>query len=72
VIDNDLVGPALEAEAMFHATSLGPAVPATIERLAALGPTTLAVMHGASYHGDGGTQLKALAAGFAAALADAA
>ena len=72
VTDNDLVGPALEAEAMFHATSLGPAVPATIERLAALGPTTLAVMHGASYHGDGGTQLKALAAGFAAALADAA
>jgi flavorubredoxin len=70
--DDDLVGPALEAEAMFHATSMGPAVPATIEGLADLAPTTLAVMHGASYRGDGATQLKALAAGYAAALADAA
>jgi flavorubredoxin len=69
VTDHDLVGPALDAEAIFHATSLGPAVPATVERLAALDPTTLAVMHGSSYHGDGGTQLKALAAGYAAALA---
>ena len=68
--DDDLVGPALGAEAMFHATSLGPAVPRTIEGLAALAPATLAVMHGSSYRGDGGTQLEALAAGFAAAVAD--
>ena len=72
VTDHDLVGPALEAEAMFHATSLGPAVPQTVERLADLAPTTLGLMHGSSYHGDGATQLKALAAGYAAALADAA
>ena len=70
--EDDLVGPALESEAMFHATSLGPAVPATIERLAELAPSTLAVMHGSSYRGDGATQLKALAAGYAASLADAA
>ena len=55
---------------MFHATSLGPAVPATIERLAALEPQTLAVMHGSSFHGDGATQLRALASGYAASLAE--
>jgi flavorubredoxin len=70
--EDDLVAPALEAEAMFHATSLGPAVPATVDRLAALAPTTVAVMHGASFRGDGATQLAALAAGYAAMLADAA
>jgi flavorubredoxin len=72
ITEDDLVAPALEAEAMFHATSLGPAVPATVERLAALAPTTVAVMHGSSYRGDGGTQLAALAAGYAAMLAEAA
>ena len=72
ITDDDRVGPALEADAMFHATSLGPAVPATVRRLAALAPSTLAVMHGSSYRGDGATQLEALAAGYAAALADAA
>jgi flavorubredoxin len=72
VTEDDLVAPALEAEAMFHATSLGPAVPATVDRLAALAPTTVAVMHGASFRGDGATQLAALAAGYAAMLADAA
>ena len=51
---------------------LGPAVPPTLERLADLEPTTLAVMHGSSYRGDGGTQLRALAAGYAALLAEAA
>ncbi len=66
------MAPALEADAMFHATSLGPAVPATVRRLAALAPTTVAVMHGPSYRGDGGTQLEALAAAYAAMLADAA
>lgn len=67
----DLVEPALETEAMFHSTSLGPAVPSTLERLATLAPTTLAVMHGSSYRGDGATQLEALAAGYAAATAEA-
>ena len=72
VTEEDLVGPALETEAMFHATSLGPAVATTIERLATLAPTTLGVMHGSSFRGDGATQLEALAAGYAAATADAA
>lgn len=69
--ESDLVEPALETEALFHSTSLGPAVPSTLARLAALAPTTLAVMHGSSYRGDGATQLEALAAGYAAATAEA-
>jgi len=66
--ETDLVGPALAAEELFHGTSLGPAVPATIERLAALEPTTLAVMHGSAFRGDGASQLRSLAAGYRAAL----
>ncbi|MEU4433004.1 MBL fold metallo-hydrolase [Nocardia rhamnosiphila] len=57
----DLVGPAEVAEDVFHATSLGPAVPATLHRLAGLRPTTLAVMHGSSFTGDGSTALRDLA-----------
>jgi flavorubredoxin len=70
--EDDVVEPALQAEAMFHQTSLGPAVASTIDRLADLAPTTLAVMHGSSFHGDGATQLRSLAAGYAAATAEAA
>ncbi|MET8795040.1 MBL fold metallo-hydrolase [Nocardia sp. NPDC004568] len=58
----DLVGPAEVAEDVFHATSLGPAVPATLRRLAELRPTTLAVMHGSSFTGDGSAALRDLAA----------
>lgn len=57
----DLVGPAEAAEDAFHATSLGPAVPATLHRLAELRPTTLAVMHGSSFTGDGAAALHDLA-----------
>src|SRR5690606_30753301 len=60
--DADLVEPAMVAEDVFHATSIGPAVPAALDRLAELAPTTLAVMHGSSYCGDGATALRALAA----------
>jgi flavorubredoxin len=62
----DVVEPALAAEELFHATGLTTSLPATLERLASLGPTTLAIMHGASYAGDGGAQLRALADGYAA------
>ena len=67
--EDDVVDPALATEELFHATSLGPAVGSTI---AGLAPTTLALMHGSSFHGDGATQLRALAAGNDAAAADAA
>jgi flavorubredoxin len=72
VVEHDLVEAALSAEAMFHQTGGGPNLPTTLERLASLEPTTLAVMHGSSFRGDGATQLRSLAAGMAAAEAEAA
>ncbi|MFE3441951.1 MBL fold metallo-hydrolase [Nocardia sp. NPDC059180] len=65
----DLVGPASAAEDVFHATSLGPAVPAALYRLADLEPTTLAIMHGSSFLGDGATALRELAAEYEQRLA---
>jgi flavorubredoxin len=59
----DIVGPALEAEHMFHAMCMGPNTRTEIERLAELKPRTLALMHGSSFTGDCEGALKALAAG---------
>ncbi|MGI5218491.1 MBL fold metallo-hydrolase [Nocardia sp. CA-290969] len=59
--DADLVEPATVAEDVFHATSIGPAVPAALNRLAELRPTTLAVMHGSGYTGDCAQALRDLA-----------
>jgi flavorubredoxin len=39
--DGDIVGPALAAEEMFHATALSPVTATTMRRLAALEPRTL-------------------------------
>jgi flavorubredoxin len=69
--DDDIVGPALEAEAVFGATCLTPATAPTMRRLAELAPTTLALMHGPALTGDGAGALVALADGYAALLADA-
>jgi flavorubredoxin len=68
--DDDLVEDALVAEQMFHGTSLSANLVPTLHGLADLEPTTLAVMHGASFRGDGGTQLRSLAAGYAAMQAE--
>jgi flavorubredoxin len=59
--EDDPVGPALEAEEVFHASSLGPTTADTMRRLGDLEPKVLAVMHGPSYSGDGGASLRALA-----------
>ncbi len=59
--ESDIVEPAIAAEEMFQATSLAPSTGRTIRRLGSLAPTTLAVMHGASYRGDGATALNTLA-----------
>ena len=48
----------------------GPNLVPTLHALADLEPDTLAVMHGSSYRGDGATQLRALAAGYAASIAE--
>jgi flavorubredoxin len=61
VTDADLSEAAIAAEDMFLQTSMGPAVPATYRRLAALQPSTLAVMHGSSYNGDCPELLESLA-----------
>jgi flavorubredoxin len=70
ITSDDIVEPSLVAEEIFHATSIGPNVPATLARLAALEPTTLATMHGPSYRGDGAAQLRALALGFETFVVD--
>ena len=66
VVDDDVVEAALVAEGMFRSTALSPNLGSTLEHLASLEPTTLAVMHGSSFAGDGAMQLRSLAAGYAA------
>jgi flavorubredoxin len=50
--EQEITGPALQAEDLFQATCLTPATGPTIRTLAALQPTTLALMHGPSFAGD--------------------
>ena len=61
IVDTDLVEGAIVGEQAFHATSIGPAVPATLQTLAELAPQTIACMHGSSFRGDGAAQLQKLA-----------
>lgn len=67
----DLVEPALEGERAFQSSGLTPNTAPTIRRLATLAPSTLAVMHGASFSGDGRAALEALADGYAELHAEA-
>jgi flavorubredoxin len=64
VTTDDIVAPALEAEAMFHATCLAPQTGAVLRGLGDLAPTTLALMHGPSFHGDGHRALYGLAGAY--------
>ncbi|MCW5889327.1 MAG: MBL fold metallo-hydrolase [bacterium] len=72
--EGDIVGPARDAILANRSTPFANDLPytphtdATIARLAALAPRTLAVMHGSSYRGDGGRALRELGAVIAAAL----
>jgi flavorubredoxin len=59
--ETDILGPAIQAEDLFHPTSLGVATAPTIRKLAMLSPRTLALMHGSSYRGDCRAALLALA-----------
>jgi flavorubredoxin len=58
---DDIVGTAMEAEAIFRSTSLAPDTATVIRRLGDLAPDTLALMHGSSYNGDCGKALYDLA-----------
>jgi hypothetical protein len=59
--EGDIVGPAIAAEDLFKYSCLNPGMGTTIRGLSKLAPRTLALMHGPSYTGDGGTALRALA-----------
>jgi flavorubredoxin len=48
----DVVGPAIAAEEMFHASTLAPQTATIMRGLGDLQPTTLGVMHGSSFTGD--------------------
>ena len=60
----DLIDRAIEAQQNFGYLSSVPATIATLRRLASLEPRTVAIMHGGSYHGDGGAMLRRLADAF--------
>jgi flavorubredoxin len=64
----DIVGPAISAEEIFHATSVGAATAPTIRKLADLEPRTLALMHGSSFNGDCAHALHSLADYYAIGL----
>lgn len=68
LVEGDIIDGARRAEDLFGATCLTPATAPTIRRLADLAPTTLALMHGSSFHGDGRAALLALADDYAARL----
>jgi flavorubredoxin len=61
ITGDDLLQAAIDAEDLFHQTSLGPAVPATYRRIADLNPKRLAIMHGSSYEGDCAALLRQMA-----------
>jgi flavorubredoxin len=71
ITTNDIVEPAGQAEDIFKASCLTPNTAPTIHRLAELAPTTLAVMHGSSFTGNGSQALHALADDYAKRLASA-
>ena len=60
----ELIDHAIEAQESFGYLSSVPATVATLRRLAELEPRTIAIMHGGSYHGDGGAMLRRLADAF--------
>jgi flavorubredoxin len=65
ITTDDVVTPAMKFEAVFaHYNSMAPQLPSVLARLADLNPTTLALMHGSSFSGDGGAALRDLAAAY--------
>ena len=68
---DDVVEAAIAAEGMFHATCLAPSTPQTLRTLGDLNPSTLAIMHGRSFQGDGRQALYDLAAAYEQMIASA-
>ena len=69
VASHDIVDAAGVAEDVFGATCLTPSTGRSIRALAELSPTTLAVMHGTCFVGDGAAALTELADAYDARLA---
>ena len=63
-LDDSPMEATIVAEDTFGYSSLAPSTAATVERLADLAPTTLALMHGPTHRGDGGQWLRDLAADY--------
>ena len=68
VDDADPVGPALDLEDRMGATALTPRTAPAIRALAELAPSTLGLMHGPAYTGDGAAALGQLADAYAERL----
>ena len=69
ITEEDITGAACAMEDAFHAMTMAPNTASILGALADLAPTTLAVMHGSSYRGDGAAALRQLASYCAAATA---
>lgn len=63
---DDVVEAAMSAEQMFRASTLAPQTAQTLRGLGDLEPSTLAIMHGSSFAGDGKRALYDLADAYAA------
>jgi len=68
MVNADVLAAAALAEDIFGATCLTPSTGPTIRRLAGLGATTLATMHGSTFNGDAPATLLALADAYDARL----
>lgn len=64
ITDDDIVGPAMEAEGLFRYSSLTPATAVVMRTLGDLTPATLGLMHGSSFRGDGKEALYDLAGAY--------
>jgi hypothetical protein len=64
VTTDDIVQPAMDAEAMFRASSLSPDTAIVMRKLGDLAPSTLALMHGSSFSGEGREALYDLASAY--------
>ena len=61
ITETDVTEAACAMEDMFHAMTMAPHTARTLRALADLAPTTLALMHGSSFRGDGAAALRRLA-----------
>jgi flavorubredoxin len=64
VTSSDIVAPAMEGESVFRASSLAPDTATVMRSLGDLEPTTLGLMHGSSFSGNGKEALYDLASSY--------